>query len=251
MYKHIFGPVNSRRLGVSLGVDLLPAKTCDLDCVYCECGKTTKLTMQRQLFVSTKDVQAELDLFLASSPVLDHISFSGAGEPTLASNIGEIIQYIKTKYPQYKVAVLTNGTLLSQAALRQELMPADLVVPSIDAATASVFNKINRPVQGLKLEEVLSGLVNFSKEFKGQLWLEIFIVPGVNDTAEEITALKKLLSMIRPAKVQLNSLDRPGTVPETPKASLALLQKIQEDLKPLPVEILGQSKQAREIFSAT
>jgi wyosine [tRNA(Phe)-imidazoG37] synthetase (radical SAM superfamily) len=207
--------------------------------------------MQRQLFVSTKDVQAELDLFLASSPVLDHISFSGAGEPTLASNIGEIIQYIKTKYPQYKVAVLTNGTLLSQAALRQELMPADLVVPSIDAATASVFNKINRPVQGLKLEEVLSGLVNFSKEFKGQLWLEIFIVPGVNDTAEEITALKKLLSMIRPAKVQLNSLDRPGTVPETPKASLALLQKIQEDLKPLPVEILGQSKQAREIFSAT
>ena len=221
-YRHLFGPVPSRRLGVSLGVDLVPQKTCTFDCVYCECGKTTGLTCERREYVPTDRVIAELDAYLATAPALDYITFAGSGEPTLHSGIGEIIGFIKDRYPRYRVAVLTGSGLLSDPEVRAALMQADLVVPSLDAVSEEVFERINRPCPGLTAGQVLAGLLAFSREFPGEVWLEIFIVPGLNDTEDEIQRLKGAVAAIGPDRVQVNTLDRPGTEiwvrPATPGA---------------------------------
>jgi wyosine [tRNA(Phe)-imidazoG37] synthetase (radical SAM superfamily) len=221
-YRHLFGPVPSRRLGVSLGVDLVPQKTCTFDCVYCECGKTTGLTCERREYVPTDRVIAELDAYLATAPDLDYITFAGSGEPTLHSGIGEIIGFIKDRYPRYRVAVLTGSGLLSDPEVRAALMQADLVVPSLDAVSEEVFERINRPCPGLTAGQVLAGLLAFSREFPGEVWLEIFIVPGLNDTEDEIQRLKGAVAAIGPDRVQVNTLDRPGTEiwvrPATPGA---------------------------------
>jgi len=210
-YRHLFGPVPSRRLGVSLGVDLVPQKTCTFDCVYCECGKTTCLTCERREYVPTDRVIAELDAYLATAPDLDYVTFAGSGEPTLHTGIGEIIGFIKDRYPCYRVAVLTNSALLTDPEVRAALMRADLVVPSLDAVSEEAFLKINRPCPGLTAGQVLEGLLAFSREFPGEIWLEIFIAPGLNDTEEEIRLLKDAVAAIKPDRVQVNTLDRPGT----------------------------------------
>jgi len=134
-YKHLFGPVNSRRLGLSLGVDLVPYKYCPLNCVYCEVQTTTHLVTKREEFFPVDEILGELDLFLRGRQQLDYITFSGAGEPTLHSGIGRIIQYIKKTYPSYKLALLTNGVLLNDPSVRAEVLPCDLVLPSLDSAT--------------------------------------------------------------------------------------------------------------------
>ncbi|MGC9361302.1 MAG: radical SAM protein, partial [Candidatus Syntrophosphaera sp.] len=145
-YKHLFGPVQSRRLGYSLGVDLVPYKYCPLNCVYCEVQHTTHLTLQREEFFLLEEITSELDDFLSSQPELDYITFSGAGEPTLNSHIGDIVSFLKEKYPRYKLALLTNGILLSDAKVRREVLPCDLVLPSLDACHQDSFEKINRPL---------------------------------------------------------------------------------------------------------
>lgn len=211
VYKHIFGPVPSRRLGLSLGVDLMRRKTCTLDCVYCECGKTADLTVRTDAYVPLKAVTDELDSVLSGNPDLDYITFSGSGEPTLHSGIGDIIHYIKSRYPMYKVAVLTNGTLLNLAGVRRRLLEADLVIASLDAASESAFRLINRPHPDLDFPDMIEGLVQFRNEYVNQYWIEIFIVPGINDSGQELDAVGYVLKRIRPDRVQLNSLDRPGT----------------------------------------
>jgi len=128
-FKHLFGPVPSRRLGVSLGIDLVPYKTCTMDCIFCECGKTTNLTIDRKEYVPTAEILDELDAYLKQSPDLDYITFSGLGEPTLHSRIGEILNFLKQNYPRYKVAILTNGTLLFHKELRDEIKNTDIVKP--------------------------------------------------------------------------------------------------------------------------
>lgn len=210
-YRHLFGPVFSRRLGVSLGVDLMPHKTCTLDCIYCECGKTTHLSLTRKEYVPLDRVQDELVSFLAGNPQLDFITFSGAGEPTLHSGIQRITRFIKHRFPQYKLALLTNGTLFNQEALRREVAEIDLVIASLDAASESVFQRINRPHPRLDLAEVKAGLISLGKEHPGRLWMEVFLTPGVNDNDDELTAIRDIIGEIRPEKVQLNTLDRPGT----------------------------------------
>jgi len=185
MYKHIFGPVPSRRLGVSLGIDLVPHKVCSLNCVYCECGKTTDLTVERIEYVPYGEVISELDRFMSENPKPDYITFSGSGEPTLNSRIGDIVSYIKNKYPDVSLALLTNGTLLSDPEVRKEIIACDLVLPSFDAATETAFDKINRPSELIGLEQYLNGIIEFRKEFKGKIWLEVFILPGYNDSPEE------------------------------------------------------------------
>lgn len=210
-YKYIFGPVPSRRLGLSLGVDLVPHKTCTLDCVYCECGKTTHLTVKRKEFTPTKQIISELALFLKDSPPLDSITFSGSGEPTLHEGIGEIIDYIKNHHPQYNVALLTNSTLFHQAQTRNDVMGTDIIIASFDAAQINSFNEINRPHPDIALENIIEGLSILKKEFKGQLWLEIFIVPGINDIKPELDRLKSIIDTIGHDGIQINSLDRPGT----------------------------------------
>ena len=222
-YRYLFGPVLSRRLGVSLGVDLVPHKTCTFDCVYCECGRTTDLTCERREYVPTERVVAELDDYLARAPDLDYITFAGSGEPTLHTGIGEVISFIKDRYPRYRVAVLTGSALLADPDVRAALMRADLVVPSLDAVSEEVFRKINRPSPGLTAGQVLAGLTAFAREFAGEIWLEVFIVPGQNDTEDEIRRLFEAIAAIAPDRVQVNTLDRPGTeVWVRPAPSLAL-----------------------------
>ncbi len=210
-YKHLFGPVPSRRLGVSLGIDLVPYKTCTVNCIFCECGKTTNLTIDRKEYVPTDEILKELNAYLKQSPDLDYITFSGAGEPTLHSRIGEIINFLKKNYPKYKVAVLTKGTLLFHKELRCEIKNADLIIPSLDAGSDEIFKKINRPHESLDLNKIIDGLIEFRKEFHGEIWLEVFIVPGLNDTNDELRKIKNAIEKIKPDRVQLNTLDRPGT----------------------------------------
>lgn len=210
-YSHLFGPVSSRRLGRSLGIDLVPFKTCTYNCVYCECGATTDRTTGRKEFFPVEEVESELADFLAGSPPLDFITFSGSGEPTLSLSIGEVIRFLKDRYPAYRVAVLTNGCLLADPEVRRDLLPADVVLPTLSSIYEPAFRKIHRPAPEISLEKVLRGLVQFRKEYPGEIWLEVFIVPGVNTSDEELYGLRDILREIRPDRVQLNTLDRPGT----------------------------------------
>lgn len=167
--------------------------------------------MAREEFFPVQDVLKELDYYLSNKPDLDFITFSGSGEPTLYSRLDIIIDHIKNNYPGYKVAVLTNGTLLSEENVREQLMRADLVIPSLDAASEHVFKKINRPHHSLSCSRVVEGLIQFRRDYRGEIRLEVFIVPGLNDTEEELNSLKAAITKISPDCVQLNSLDRPGT----------------------------------------
>lgn len=234
-FPHLFGPVFSRRLGRSLGVDLLPYKTCSLDCVYCECGSTTRLTTTRAAFAPVETILAELDQYLASNPELDYVTFSGSGEPTLYQGLGRIIEHLKTKHPRYKVAVLTNGTLFSDAQVRREVLRADLLVPSLDGATPESFQAIDRPASGITVEGVVEGLVALRNEYHGTMVLEVFVVPGINDTNREMEALQKAAERIRPDAIQLNRLDRPSPSGKVPMASDELLTLLVQSLAPLPV----------------
>lgn len=225
-YKYIFGPVPSRRLGVSAGIDLVIPKTCTLDCVYCECGHTTNLTLSREEYVPTDEVIVELNDYLSSSPELDYLTFSGAGEPTLHSNIGQIINFIKGNYPQYRTALLTNGTLFYRDKLIEEVSSIDLIIPSLDAVSDKVFQKINRPCNYLKSDKIIEGLIKLRKNYQGEIWLEIFIIPGLNDTESELKLFKNTIKKIKPDRIQLNTLDRPGTEEWVRSASQEKISKI-------------------------
>lgn len=210
-YKYIFGPVPSRRLGMSLGVDIMPHKTCSLNCVYCECGRTTLLTIKRGEYTPVESIREELKDFLSGNPKLDFITFSGSGEPTLHTGIGKIAGFIKADYPQYRLALLTNGTLFYQSGVIEQVLDMDLIIASFDAATEENFIRINRPHPGLDFKQIIDGLISLRKNFSGQLWMEVFLVPGINDNEIELKKIKSLLANIKPDKIQINTLDRPGT----------------------------------------
>jgi wyosine [tRNA(Phe)-imidazoG37] synthetase (radical SAM superfamily) len=239
MTRFLFGPVNSRRFGRSLGIDLLPAKVCCFDCLYCECGWTVKKTLERSELVPTADVLAEIDAFLADGPDIDVVTFAGAGEPTLHSEIGRIVAHIKDTYPRYDVCVLTSGGLLGDKTVRQELARADIVVPSLDGATPRSFRKICRPVHGLEVEAVIDGIVEFRRGFAGRVLLEIFVAPGMNDSDIELAALKAAAERIAPEAIQLNSLDRPAAFSQIRVATPEELMRIRDFLAPLPVQVVN------------
>jgi wyosine [tRNA(Phe)-imidazoG37] synthetase (radical SAM superfamily) len=247
--KYLFGPVPSRRLGISLGIDLVPMKYCTLDCIYCEVGRTTNHTLEREEFYPVEAILAELKEYLSGNPELDFITFSGRGEPTLHSGIGRIIDFIKSEYPQYKTAVITNGTLFGNPEVRAELMKADFILPSLDSVGEEAFRRINRPATGLDLEGMIEGLIQFAEEYKGVLNLEIFIVPGINDTDEELASLKAVAEKIKPSLIQINTLDRPGAVSSVKPAPLEVLERVKEYLAPLPVEIVAKVKARSKVKS--
>lgn len=249
MYKYLFGPVPSRRLGMSLGIDLVPHKVCTLNCVYCECGRTTNLTLERKEYVPVDEILIELTQFLKENTAPDYITFSGAGEPTLNSGIGKIIRFIKSNFQNIPVAVLTNGTLLSSEQVRKELLPADLVLPSLDAATERTFRKINIPEKTLNIADYIQGIVDFRKEYSGKINLEIFIIPDYNDSTEELDKLKEAILKINPDMVQLNTLDRPGTVKNIRAASNIELQKIVDYWKLDNVIIIASAPSRKKIKS--
>lgn len=249
MYQYLFGPVPSRRLGMSLGVDLVPRKVCSLDCVYCEVGKTSKLTTERKEYIPYNKIVSELKQYFENNPDPDYITFSGSGEPTLNSRIGDVIKFIKQNKPTIPIAVLTNGTLLYDAKLRDELMDADVVLPSLDAATTQVFQKINRPAKELNIERCIQGLIDFRAEFKGKIWLEVFILPEYNYEIKELQELEKIITKIKPDSVQLNTLDRPGTVSGLRAASQSELKEIIDSWNLEHVEIISSAVQRKDIQS--
>lgn len=207
--KYIFGPVPSRRLGMSLGVDIVPFKTCTFDCIYCQLGVTTDKCVQRQNYVPKEAVLDELRGILdRETDRVDFITFSGSGEPTLNSEIGEIIGQIKA-FTRVPIAVLTNGSLLYRDDVRRDLSEADLVVPSLDALTADTFAKVNRPHKSLTVELIIGGLERFTQEFEGRIWLEIMLVRGINDSPEELKQTADLVRDLKVDKIHLNTVDRP------------------------------------------
>jgi len=248
-YQYLFGPVPSRRLGMSLGVDLVPHKVCSLNCVYCECGKTTRLTLDRAEYVPVDQVFSELSHYFENNPLPDYVTFSGAGEPTLNSRMGEVLNYIKDRWPHVPVAVLTNGTLLSDPQVRRELLRADLVLPSLDAATEEAFHRIDRPPRALRLTDYIQGLVEFRREFKGRIWLEVFILPDFNDDCANLEALKEAFARIQPDRIQLNTLDRPGTIDDIRPANPAELQHIIDTWQIDRVETIAKVMDRKTIKS--
>lgn len=240
-FKYLFGPVPSRRLGVSLGIDMVPYKTCTFECVYCECGRTTNLTKIRNPYVKGEDIIKELKQYLSSKPELDYITFSGGGEPTLNSDIGKIVEFLKKNY-NYRVALLTNGSLFTQKQVRQEVKDCDLIIPSLDAASQEIFEKINRPCPDVKIDDIINGIKQMKREMSGEMWIEVFVVPEMNDTEKELEVLKKALKVINPDKVQLNTLDRPGTEQWVRTDSSDEMEKVKNYLKPLKTEIIGKFK---------
>ena len=249
MYKYLFGPVPSRRLGMSLGVDLVPHTVCSLNCIYCECGSTTNLTIERNEYVPYNGVIQELNRFLSDKPALDFITFSGSGEPTLNLRIGDILKFIKQNYPDIPVAVLTNGTLLNDKQVRGEIMDADLVLPSLDVASALSFRKINRPFNSLNIEDYINGLCEFRKEYQGKILLEVLIIPGYNNSKKDLKLLKEAFNKIKPDSIQLNTLDRPGVIPGLKAAGKEELEQIANFWGLENIEIITATPLRKEVKS--
>ena len=250
MYKYLFGPVPSRRLGMSLGIDIIPKKICSLDCVYCEVGNTTKLTTERKKYTLFSKIESELFNFFENNyPDPDFFTFSGSGEPTLNTEIGRIIELLKTKKPQIPIAVLTNGTLLYKKEVRKALLNVDIVLPSLDTVIPDRFQKINRPAKNLTIENHIDGLEEFRNEYSGRIYLEVFILPDYNNSKQDIIELKKAIERIRPDKVQINTLDRPGTVENLRPATREELNRIVKILDNENVEITAAAPQRKNIIS--
>lgn len=226
MRKHVYGPINSRRLGKSLGVDLIVPKVCPLDCIYCEARATTDLTMVRREYVDIDEVLAEIDRVLAEIPAPDYITFSGAGEPTLNSGIGRVIGHLKKFHPGNKVCLLTNGLLLKDQKLQQELACLDMIIPSLDASNDEEYQKINRPVPGETLAKLVDGIAEFHRNHPSVFMaLEMFIAPGINDSDESLSRFETLVKQISPDAIQLNTLDRPGVIADLRPAAVETMKK--------------------------
>jgi len=208
-YRHLYGPVPSRRLGRSLGIDLVPHKICTYDCIYCQIGNTTEKTLVRKEYVPVREILEEVGRFLKEEhSSIDHLSLAGSGEPTLHSKIRSIIEGLK-KMTSIPVAVITNGFLLCEPEVREDLLQADIVLPSLDAVSQEIFMRINRPRSGVSIEKVIEGMVEFRKVYKGQIWLEILFCKDVNDGKEELMRMKKVVDRIQPDCIHLNTVIRP------------------------------------------
>ena len=229
----IFGPVASRRLGLSLGIDLVPLKFCTYDCVYCQVGRTTNLTTERKEYVPLDTVIKELKAKLDTAP--DYVTLSGSGEPTLYAPLESLINSIK-QITDIPLAVLTNGSLLWQVDIRQALAQADLVCPSLDAGCEATFFEINRPCPEITFDKMLQGLIDFRQQFTGSYWLEVFIIKGINTDPAELEKLADCIKRIAPDRVQVNSATRP-----TAESSVAA--PLREELE----QIAGQLADNAEV----
>ncbi len=208
--KYVFGPVPSRRLGQSLGIDTIPLKTCNWNCVYCQLGRTMPLTNERREYVLDENILFEVQQILSSraNGGIDWVTFVGSGEPTLHLYLGEIIRRVKT-LTALPVAVITNGSLLYLSEVRQELSAADAVLPTLDAGTAELYRKINRPHPDITFERLVDGLVAFRKEYRGKLWVEVMLVRGLNDTSQALEDIARVLQRVKPDAVHINLPTRP------------------------------------------
>lgn len=229
--RHVFGPVPSRRLGRSLGVDLVPYKVCSLDCVYCQVGRTTDKTLDRREFVPVEVLVDEVVELLRGCPRPDYITLAGSGEPTLYRDLGILIDrlHAATDVP---VALLTNGTLFWKPDVREASARADLVLPSLDAGDQAAFERINRPAEGLTFNRLMEGLIAFRDAFDGEIWLEVFLVRGLNDSPEQIERIAGQAARIRPDRIQLNTAVRPTADPEVAALNAAALESLADRFTP-------------------
>ncbi len=225
IYKHLFGPVPSRRLGRSLGVDLTPFKTCTLDCIFCQLGRTTNKTIERAEYVPTSAVEDELEAWLFEGGKADYITLAGSGEPTLNSRVGDILQFIRdrTSIPS---ALLSNGTLFSLPEVREAANRADLVKLSLSAWNQCSFENLNRPHTDLCFARMMEGYRTFRNGFKGKFWIEVFLVPGVNALRGDVEKIAELVEALNPDEVHLNTAVRPPAE----EFALAMPQKEMESL---------------------
>ena len=241
MYKYLFGPVPSRRLGISLGLDLVAPKTCNMNCVFCECGVTRDLVTERKSYIDIEEAKKEiLDILKTVKP--DCITFSGDGEPTLSSDLGEMINWIKDN-TDVNVVVITNSGLLHDKKVRDEINRADIVIPTLNSVNEITMKKINRPKATIKMDEIKEGIKALGNEFKGKIYLETFIIEGINDSLEELDGLYDFLKDVNYTKLQLNRLDRPGTEKWVQPASferLDFIKKYLEEKGLHDIEILGK-----------
>ena len=234
MYKHVFGPVPSRRLGISLGVDLVISKSCNLNCIFCECGATKKIQLERKRFKDMNEILEEISTVLKDIKP-DYITFSGSGEPTLSLDLGNISKAIKEdlKY-QGKICLITNSLLLADENLMKELEYIDLIVPTLNTLTQDIFEKIVRPDYRTSVEEIRKGFINLNKSnYKGKIWIEIFILENVNDSDKNFVDIANFLKSenIRYDKIQLNTIDRVGA---------------ERDLKAISFEKISRAKKILE-----
>lgn len=234
MYKHVFGPVPSRRLGVSLGVDLVVSKSCNLNCIFCECGATKKIQLERQRFKDMNEILEEISTVLKDIKP-DYITFSGSGEPTLSLDLGNISKAIKEdlKY-EGKICLITNSLLLADENLMKELEYIDLIVPTLNTLTQDIFEKIVRPDYRTSVEEIRKGFINLNKSnYKGKIWIEIFILENINDSDKNFVDIANFLKSenIRYDKIQLNTIDRVGA---------------ERDLKAISFEKISRAKKILE-----
>ncbi len=252
MYKYVYGPVPSRRLGISLGIDILPHKICNYNCLYCECGKSIKLVNKREEYYPEDEIIEEIRDYLKNNPHPDYITFSGSGEPTLHSGLGRILKSLKKESGNVKIAVITNGSLMNMKEVRDELMAADLVLPSLDSADEKTYIKIDRPHPEVKLETMIKGMAEFSREFreKGpgkEVWLEVFIIDDINTDDYNITKFREAFLYIKPDRIQLNTLDRPGAEEWVKPASFEVLEKVREKLNLGNVEIIKKYERRSDL----
>ena len=234
MYKHVFGPVPSRRLGISLGVDLVVSKSCNLNCIFCECGATKKIQLERQRFKDMNEILEEISAVLKDIKP-DYITFSGSGEPTLSLDLGNISKAIKKdlKY-QGKICLITNSLLLADENLMKELEYIDLIVPTLNTLTQDIFEKIVRPDYRTSVEEIRKGFINLNNsKYKGKIWIEIFILENINDSNKNFVDIANFLKSenIRYDKIQLNTIDRVGA---------------ERDLKAISFEKISRAKKILE-----
>ena len=213
MYKHVFGPVPSRRLGVSLGVDLVVSKSCNLNCIFCECGATKKIQLERQSFKNMNEILNEIQSVLKDIKP-DYITFSGSGEPTLSLDLGNISKAIKEdlKY-KGKICLITNSLLLADKQVINELEYIDLIIPTLNTLKQDIFEKIVRPDYRTSVDEIRKGFINLNNSnYKGEIWIEIFILENINDNEENFIEIANFLNSenIRYDKIQLNTIDRVG-----------------------------------------
>ena len=213
MYKHVFGPVPSRRLGISLGVDLVVSKSCNLNCIFCECGATKKIQLERQRFKDMNEILNEIQSVLKDIKP-DYITFSGSGEPTLSLDLGNISKAVKEdlKY-KGKICLITNSLLLANEEVTKELEYIDLIVPTLNTLNQDIFEKIVRPDYRTSVDEIKKGFINLNNSnYKGKIWIEIFILENINDSEENFIEIANFLNSenIRYDKIQLNTIDRVG-----------------------------------------
>jgi len=241
-FQHLYGPVPSRRLRRSLGIDLVPLKTCTYDCIYCQLGRTTNQTIERKEYVAVADILEELEQKLACGDTPDYITLAGSGEPTLHSGIADLIREIKAM-SAIPVAVLTNGSLLWMEKVQDALMGADLVIPSLDAGDERLFRYVNRSHETISFDKMVDGLAAFTRRFSGEVWLEVLLLWGVTGILAETRKVASLVRRIAPSRVQLNTVVRPPSEDFAFSLSRAQLQALSSEF-PGPVDIICETERS-------